>query len=223
MSKRTRRPWPNSLVEKIRLHLEDQIIAGKLKPRQRLVEEEIGREMGVSRSPVREALRALERDGLITLTPGKGARVADLTPEEVDDVYAVRSRLGGLLFAISAQHFSAPGLNRIEQVLREMERVVSEGDIHRYFLLDLEFDEIVMAACPNKKLLNVWRNLGRSILRYRYFSFFPPGRLLASLEYHRLLVSALRRRDAATADRLVQETIAAAGAALREHLKASVS
>jgi len=211
-----------SLVQKIRLHLEDQIISGKLKPRQRLVEEDIAGEMGVSRSPVREALRTLERDGLITLTPGRGAQVADLTPAEVDEVYSIRSRLGGLLFALAAQTLSDRELDRIEHVLREMKRVVSEGDIHRYFLLDLEFDEIVMAACPNKKLLDVWRNLGRSILRFRYFSFFPPGRLQASLDYHRRLVAALRGHDAEGADRLVQETLAAAGAALREHLKTSV-
>jgi DNA-binding transcriptional MocR family regulator len=86
MGRRSEKP----LVEKIRVHLEEQIIAGRLKPRQRLVEEEIAREMSVSRSPIREALRALEREGLVTLTPGRGACVADLTLEEVDDVYAVR-------------------------------------------------------------------------------------------------------------------------------------
>ena len=211
------------LVEKIRFHLEEQIIAGRLKPRQRLVEEEIAGEMSVSRSPVREALRALEREGLVTLTPGRGACVADLTPEEVDDVYAVRARLGGLLFSLAARHISEAALDRLDQLVAEMERVTSAADIQRYYLLDLEFEEQVIAACPNRKLVAVWRNLGRPILRFRYFSLYPPGRLSTSLQYHRDLVTAFRRRDGATADLLVQRTIESAGQALRDHLRSSIA
>ena len=80
-----------------------------------------------------------------------------------------------------------------------------------------------MEACPNKKLVAVWRNLGRPILRFRYFSLYPPGRLPTSLQYHRDLVVAFRRRDGATADRLVQQTIEAAGQALRDHLRSSIA
>src|SRR3984893_13936231 len=203
------------LVEKIRFHLEEQIIAGRLKPRQRLVEEELARELSARRSPIREALRALEREGLVTLTPGRGACVADLTPEEVDDVYAVRVRLGGLLFSLAAHHVTEAAVDRLDQVVAEMERVVADADIQRYFLLDLDFEERVMGACPNKKLVVVWRNLGRPILRFRYFSLLPPGRLPTSLQYHRDLVVAFRRRDGATADQLVQRTIEAPGRAPR--------
>ena len=211
------------LVEKIRFYLEEQIIAGRLKPRQRLVEEEIAREMSVSRSPIREALRALEREGLVTLTPGRGACVADLTLEEVDDVYAVRVRLGGLLFSLAARHVTDAVVDRLDQVVAEMERVVADADIQRYFLLDLDFEEQVMEACPNKKLVAVWRNLGRPILRFRYFSLYPPGRLPTSLQYHRDLVVAFRRRDGAAADRLAQQTIETAGQALRDHLRSSIA
>src|ERR1700730_10360292 len=109
------------LVEKIRFHLEEQIIAGRLKSRQRLGEEEIARETSVSRSPIREALRALERYGLVTLTPGRGACVADLTPEEVDDVYAVRGRLGGLLFSLAAWHITEDEKVILHQVVANME------------------------------------------------------------------------------------------------------
>lgn len=219
MGRRSEKP----LVEKIRVHLEEQIIAGRLKPRQRLVEEEIAREMSVSRSPIREALRVLEREGLVTLTPGRGACVADLTLGEVDDVYAVRVRLGGLLFSLAARHATDAMVERLDQVVAEMERVVADADIQRYFLLDLDFEEQVMAACPNKKLVAVWQNLGRSILRFRYFSLYPPGRLSTSLQYHRDLVAAFRRRDGAVADQLVQQTIEAAGQALRDHLRSSIA
>jgi DNA-binding GntR family transcriptional regulator len=219
MGRRSEKP----LVEKIRVHLEEQIIAGRLKPRQRLVEEEIAREMSVSRSPIREALRALEREGLVTLTPGRGACVADLTLEEVDDVYAVRVRLGGLLFSLAARHATEATIDRLDQMVAEMGRVVAEADIQRYFLLDLEFEEQVMEACPNKKLVAIWRNLGRPILRFRYFSLYPPGRLLTSLQYHRDLVGAFRRGDGAAADLLVQQSIEAAGQALREHLRRSIA
>jgi DNA-binding GntR family transcriptional regulator len=211
------------LVEKIRFHLEEQIIAGRLKPRQRLVEEEIAREMSVSRSPIREALRALEREGLVTLTAGRGACVADLTPEEVDDVYAVRVRLGGLLFSLAARHITEAAVDRLDEVVAEMERVAADADIQRYFLLDLDFEERVMEACPNKKLVAVWRNLGRPILRFRYFSLYPPGRLPTSLQYHRDLVVAFRHRDSAMADRLVQQNIEAAGQAVRDHLRSSMA
>ena len=179
--------------------------------------------MSASRSPIREALRALERDGLVTLTPGRGACVADLTPEEVDDVYALRGRLGGLLFSLAARHITEAALDRLDQVVGEMERVVADADIQRYFLLDLDFEEQVMKACPNRKLVTIWRNLGRPILRFRYFSLYPPGRLSTSLQYHRDLVLAFRRRDGVTADQLVQRTIEAAGRALRDHLRSGVA
>lgn len=211
------------LVEKIRHHLEEQIIAGRLKPRQRLVEEEIARELSVSRSPIREALRALEREGLVTLSPNRGASVADLTPQEVEDVYAVRARLGGLLFSLAARHMTPAAVDRLDQVVAEMERGVADSDIQRYFLLDLDFEEQVMAACPNAKLVSIWRNLGRPILRFRYFSLYPPGRLPASLQYHRDLIAAFRERDAAAADRLVQQAVEQAGQALREHLRSSMA
>ena len=106
-------------------------------------------------------------------------------------------------------------LDRLDQVVGEMERDVADADIQRYFLLDLDFEERVMEACPNKKLVAIWRNLGRPILRFRYFSLYPPGRLSTSLQYHRDLVLAFRRRDGVTADQLVQRTIEAAGRALR--------
>jgi DNA-binding GntR family transcriptional regulator len=80
-----------------------------------------------------------------------------------------------------------------------------------------------MEACPNKKLVAVWRNLGRPILRFRYFSLYPPGRLPTSLQYHRDLVVAFRHRDSAMADRLVQQNIEAAGQALRDHLRSSMA
>jgi DNA-binding GntR family transcriptional regulator len=212
-----------SLVEKIRLHLEEAIIAGRLKPRQRLVEEDIARELAASRSPVREALRLLEREGLVTSTPGKGARVADLTTAEVEDVYAIRSRLGGLLFCLAAQHITAESLRDLEHTVNEMAQVSEEGDVHRYFLLDLKFDEIVEGVCHNAKLVSTWRNLGRAILRFRYFSLLAPGRLRASVEYHRQLLAALTTRDAHAADKLVQATIEEAGRALRNYLVTSLA
>jgi DNA-binding GntR family transcriptional regulator len=205
-------------VEEIRVRLQDEIVSGRLKPRQRLVEEDIAREFSVSRSPVREALRGLERDALVTMTPGRGACVADLAPEEVDDVYAVRTRLGGLLFSLAAQHLGPDALDRLAAIVVVMERAVAERDVSRYFQLDLDFEAIVIAACPNRRLVTIWRNLGGPILRFRFFSLLPPGRLASSLEYHRELLVAFRGKDAAAADRLVQGTIATAGAALRDHL-----
>jgi DNA-binding GntR family transcriptional regulator len=71
--------------------------------------------------------------------------------------------------------------------------------------------------------VTIWRNLGRPILRFRYFSLYPPGRLSTSLQYHRDLVLAFRRRDGVTADQLVQRTIEAAGRALRDHLRSGVA
>ena len=216
--RRTKPSGEPSLVEKIRLHLEDGIIAGRFKPRQRLVEDEIAREFSVSRSPVREALRGLERDGLVSMTPGRGACVAELTAEDVEDVYAIRVRLGGLLFALATDRLTPEALDRLGAIVEVMERVVADRDVHRYFQLDLEFEDVLIAACPNRKLVAIWRNLGGPILRLRFFSLFPDGRLQSSIEYHRELLAAFRRRDAAAADQLVQRTIATAGEALRKYL-----
>jgi DNA-binding GntR family transcriptional regulator len=127
------------------------------------------------------------------------------------------------MFSLAARHITEAALDRLDQVVGEMERVVADSDIQRYFLLDLDFEEQVMEACPNKKLVAIWRNLGRPILRFRYFSLYPPGRLSTSLQYHRDLVLAFRRRDGVTADQLVQRTIEAAGRALRDHLRSGVA
>jgi DNA-binding GntR family transcriptional regulator len=198
--------------------LEAAIIAGDLKPRERLVELDLAARFRVSRAPVREALRLLEREGLVS-TDTRGVHVATITLQEVADIFEILAHLEDLYTRRAAGDLKREDVERMSQVVDEMTRAVEQNDVHRYFELNIAFHGVIRLACRNRRLIALLDSLGKPTLRYRHLAMSLPGRLPVSLEEHRRILAALQAGDAETAGRHARESAERAYEALHRFLK----
>src|SRR5919202_6686418 len=116
-----------SLQEKVYDHLKQAILAGEIQPGERLLETRLAKSLGVSRIPVREAIRKLEREGLIVAFPRRGVYASSLSPRDVDEVYAVRAVLEGLAARLAAEHRTEEQLGRLDTIVAEMAEQAERG------------------------------------------------------------------------------------------------
>lgn len=194
---------PNApLMERIASFIEKLIIEGTLKPRERLIETDLSKALEVSRPPLREALRALEREELVTFFHRRGITVTDITEKEVQDVYLIRSILESVAVKLATANITKEDLDKMEFINEQMSEAVQEGDLKSYFQLDQEFHEIILYAANNQKLSKILKNLEKQTLRFRFFILSSPGRIEQSQEGHRNLLDALKVRDAEAASNL---------------------
>jgi DNA-binding GntR family transcriptional regulator len=207
-----------SLTEKVVGYLEKLIIEGTFKPRERLIEEDLARALGVSRPPIREALRALEREALVTFSPRRGVAVTEITEKDIQDVYLIRATLESLAVKLAAKNVSVEELEKIEGIYKQMVQAAKKKDLSLYFQLNQEFHGSVFSASKNEKLTKILDNLGKQTLRFRYYTLSTPGRLEGSIDNHRRLVDALKSRDSRLAGRLRTKQILDGGKILKEHL-----
>jgi DNA-binding GntR family transcriptional regulator len=207
-----------SLGEEIAAALEHAIITGRLRPRSRLIELDLAAEYQVSRAPVREALRLLERDGLVAKS-SQGFEVADMAPEEAADMFEILAHLEELFTRRAAPHIDRARLARMSGILRAMETAVRREDLAAYYAENLKFHAVIHEACPSRPLTDLLDSLGKRTLRFRHLAMSMPGRLPASLEEHRRVLAALKSGDAAAAGRHARESAEHAFVAIAAALK----
>jgi DNA-binding GntR family transcriptional regulator len=198
---------PASLVEEAVRVITDRIVRGDLPPGTRLVEERLAADFGISRPPIRESFRVLEREGLVTISPRRGVWVRRFTPEEVRDIYLCRAVLRGLAARLAAQHMTAHMLQELELALAVMERSAASGDVAQYQHDVSQFNALVVQLSDNLPLQELLRTL---TLRARVLSFTAlsfPERLQASLALHQAMLEAFRRGDSEAAERCSKQTL----------------
>jgi DNA-binding GntR family transcriptional regulator len=205
------------LSQRVAEQLSQAIIEGRLASGAKLSEAEIAAAFRVSRTPVREALFALERDQLVERPPRRMARVSALTAKQAQDVYVCRAQLFGLSARMAATRLEASELKQLDSLVAEMDVTASSGDTAHYFRLNVVFHDIVSRATGNDMLLRLMTGMGPLTLRFRYMSLTIPGRLSMSVQRHRELLRALTARDAAAAEATVRALIAEAGDAVLLH------
>jgi DNA-binding GntR family transcriptional regulator len=179
------------------------IMNGELQDGDRLIEEDLAGRLGMSRLPVREALRMLEHEGLVTVLPRRGAFVTRYGPREITEVYDVRAELLGFAARLVAQTIDAERLDGLEQVLEEMRAAVARDDYAAYIDGQQRLRRSVWEATPNSLLRELIWQVWRRGLRLRAIALRLPGRMARSLHVHEQLVRALRERDAHYAERLL--------------------
>lgn len=197
------KPLRDLVLEAIR----EAIIDGTLKPRERLMEIQLAEELGVSRTPIREALRKLELEGFIVMVPRKGAYVADISVKDITDVFEIRAALEGLAAVLAAERITNEELEEMERLLAEKAEAISKGDLERLVEADTKFHEAIYKASRNEKLAAIINNLREQIQRYRATSLAHPGRMQHSLEEHRSIVEAIQSRDINLARQVAQDHI----------------
>lgn len=209
------KPLRELVLEAIR----EAIISGALKPRERLMEIQLADELGVSRTPVREALRKLELEGFIVMVPRKGAYVADISMKDVADVFEIRIALEGLAAALAAERITDEELEEMERHLVVKAEAIGKNDMEKLVEVDTKFHEALYGASRNDRLIAIINNLREQIQRFRTSSLAMPGRMKQSLDEHRSIVEAIQSRDVALARQAAQEHIENAESIMIESMK----
>lgn len=185
--------------------IRDAILSGRYRPGQRLVADELAKEIGVSRMPVREALHRLEATGLVTLTPHRGAVVNELSEAEIIEIYHIRAVLDGLATRLSAPHLTKPDHDRLHAILGEMAAAAKGKDLNRVLRVNRDFHQIIWQAAHAPRLHSLLENLYDASQRFRNISVLLPGRLEQLTQEHRRIAQALARGDVARAERFAIE------------------
>ncbi len=147
--------------------LREAIIVGELRPGERLMEVQLADKMGVSRTPVREAIRKLELEGLVNMVPRKGAQVADLSVKDIMNVLEVRASLDGLATALSAQRITDDEIKELKHVLSQFINNVEKENLPGIIKKDVEFHDIIYRSSRNEKLIQISNNLREQVHRFR--------------------------------------------------------
>jgi len=184
-----------SLRTKIYNQLKNAILNGIYKPGESLIEMKVAKEMGVSRTPVREAIRQLELEGLVSSIPNKGVVVEGVTEQDVEDIYTIRKMIEGLAARWAAEKITVEQLKEMKDVLDLMEFYTEKGEIDKVSELDTQFHDIVFRACDSRPLESVLTNFHHFIQRARLVSIKSAGRAPVSLEEHRNIYSALSNHN----------------------------
>lgn len=203
--------------------LREAIITGRLRPGERLMEVQVAEALGVSRTPVREAIRMLELEGFVLMMPRKGAYVADISIKDIASVFEIRRALEGLAAELAAERATEQHMERLERILVELAECVENSDVQHFVELDTEFHATVYEASRNDRLAPIVSLLREQIQRFRTRTLSNPGRMRVALEEHRGLVEALGDRDVDRARQLASDHIESAENLLMALIKAEES
>jgi DNA-binding GntR family transcriptional regulator len=187
------------------------IVSGRYKPGQRLVEDRLAQELGISRNPVREALKALEVEGFVELNPGRGASVVAISLDEADEIFVVRESLESTAARLAAKNLGGSQLGELEAVLKRGTKAANAGRIKELPDLNTEFHRLLVIASGNSNLLKVWTMI-RDKMEFVY-SIHVERRGLSSWGEHAAILEAVKTGDPELAALLAGRHISNAQAA----------
>ena len=177
--------------------LRDAILTGKLVPGERLMENQLAEKLGVSRTPVREALRMLELENLVELVPRKGAQVLDMSEKDIVNILEVRSALEGLATSVACKKMSKEDLQQLKTMEVDFEKAVADNDVEHFVDIDEDFHDLIFAATENDKLINIFRNLRIQLYRYRMAQAKNNETSMSTIvAHHRSIIRAIENHDA---------------------------
>ena len=187
--------------------LREAIIQGRLKPGERLMEVQLAEEMGVSRTPVREAIRKLELEGFVVMIPRKGAYVASYSVKDIVDVFEVRAALEGLAAGLAAERVTAEELEEMERAVLQIYEVSHGYNLDILVAKDTDFHDLIYKASRNQRLVQIVTHLKEQIQRFRTTSLAVPGRGKHAVEEHKSIIEAISDRNIELAASLAREHI----------------
>ncbi len=205
-----------SLRERIVARLRAAIIAGDLPPKTRLMEPELARRLGVSRTPLREAIRHLEVEGLVTAVPRVGTFVSEVRPRDVEDTYAIRAVLEGLAARQAAGNPDPAKTGTLRAIVAEMAR--KTADYRVYHEAAGRFHEAIFALSGNQRLQAMYQSLTHQVARFRTLSLAMDRRPEVSLREHRQIASAILGGRGPEAERLMRAHIEGARAVVKQRI-----
>ncbi|MCI9136405.1 MAG: GntR family transcriptional regulator [Lachnospiraceae bacterium] len=183
--------------------LREAILKGELKPGERLMELQLASKLGVSRTPIREAIRMLELEGLAVTVPRKGAEVARMTEKDMEDVLQIRKALDELAVGLACDNMTEEDLKQLFGALKNFEKSTKTGDVKKIAQADVEFHDSIYQAADNPKLMTMLNNLREQMYRYRVEYLKNDSVYPRLVEEHKEIYEGLKRKDKETVVKIV--------------------
>lgn len=198
-----------TVVDLARQHLEDSIIRGHLHPGQQIKEEDIASRLGISRPPVREALKILETEGLITRKPRRGVFVTEIKEKDIWEIYTIKIALYELSIHLAFDRLSEEVIKKLKNAIQQMEGCMSKEPCDRikYQKFHEDFHHTIINITGNQRLKRIISILHNQVKRISYASLSDKEHLRESCNYHRKIFEALKKGDKALAEKLTREHI----------------
>lgn len=175
--------------------LRQAILTGELKPGERLMEIHLANRLGVSRTPIREAIRKLELEGLVTMIPRRGAEVAQITEKSLKDVLEVRRAMDALCAELACDRMSEEDLEQLKHACEEFEQATKTKDTRKIAQADVTLHDIILNATGNSRLIQLVNNLAEQMYRYRFEYIKDLSQHEKLVEEHRMIYEAILHKD----------------------------
>ena len=189
------RPLREMVYEELKM----QILTGAIVPGTRMMEVELAKEIGVSRTPIREAIRKLEKEGLVTIEPRRGAYASQISTEDMVEILEVRQNMEGLAAFFAASRMKPEQLADLKEVATNYNTAVSDGNMEDMIKYDTRFHRIIVESCNNKILVQMIEQLQELVLRFRYIYYDDFRRAENMPSEHEIILKAIERGDAEAA------------------------
>ncbi len=175
--------------------LRQAILTGELKPGERLMEIHLANRLGVSRTPIREAIRKLELEGLVIMIPRRGAEVAQITEKSMNDVLEVRRSMDALCVELACERITEEALIQLKEACDKFEQAVQTKDIKQIAQADVALHDIIVQATGNMRLVQLINNLSEQMYRYRFEYIKDSSQHVRLIEEHRMIYDSIVRKD----------------------------
>ncbi len=200
--------------------LREAILRGDILPGERLMEMQLATRLGVSRTPIREAIRMLEQEGLARTIPRRGAVVAGMTEKDMRDVLEIREALEELSVQVACDRITPEEIARLGRNKVDFERSLDTGDIKQMARADVEFHDVIYQATDNSKLIGMLNNLREQMYRYRVEHLKNPENHRQILADHEAIYEGIARRDKEAATEVIRRHIASQADAVKNVIRA---
>ncbi len=183
------------LREVVSQYIREAILEGKFEPGKRLMEVQLAEELGVSRTPIREAIRKLELEGLVIMVPRKGAYVAEISVNDMVEVLEIRGALEGLAASLAARRMTDQEIGELKEIFYQFKEYYLEKDVQGMIKKDVELHDKIFSCAANERLYQMSQNLREQVYRFRvrYISEYNESKEL--LDGHEKIVEAIASRD----------------------------
>lgn len=199
--------------------LRDAILKGELEPGEHLMEVQLAGKLGVSRTPIREAIRQLQAEGLVVMTPRKGAVVAEITKEDLTDVLEVRKTLEKFAVELACININDEELKSLHQCHEIFKAALEQKDLTDIANKDEGFHDVIYSATRNKRLIQILNNLREQIYRYRLEYIKDDEKWFTLIDEHDKLIRAIEEKDVEIAKEVIEAHINNQEQTILENLK----
>lgn len=201
------------------MELKKAIFDGRIKEGEHLVENTIAEKMEVSRTPVREAIRQLEAEGLVLNIPRRGAIVKGITLQDAEEIYDIREVLEGLVARLACRYRTQEDIDKLKDILVLMKEAIEKKDYNAYLELHKDYNNTILKSSNSKKLQSMMKKIYENLIVLRSISLYTEDRRSLALEEHRQIVEAIEKKDEIAAEEMTREHVKKAKKAFFDNLK----